>query len=56
MKWKIRFCKKDRIYTLEETCTKCGGRTAIPHPTRFSPIDKYVRYRIENKLGKKIDC
>ena len=56
MRWKIRKCPKDCIYTLKETCPVCGSPTIIPHPVRFSPIDKYVKYRIELKKGIKLNC
>ena len=32
-------------YTLSEKCPHCGGRTVTPHPARYSPDDKYARYR-----------
>jgi H/ACA ribonucleoprotein complex subunit 3 len=27
-------------------CPYCGGKVHIPHPPKFSPDDKYVRYRM----------
>ncbi|HKW05117.1 MAG TPA: nucleolar RNA-binding Nop10p family protein [Nitrososphaerales archaeon] len=31
-------------------CHRCGSaNTANPHPPRFSPDDKYLRYRIREK-------
>ncbi|BBG23566.1 RNA-protein complex protein Nop10 [Sulfuracidifex tepidarius] len=56
MKWKLRKCPVDEIYTMKEICPKCGGSTFVPHPPRFSPVDKYVKYRLESKLGRKLDC
>ncbi len=26
-------------------CPYCGGALRVPHPPRFSPDDKYVKYR-----------
>ena len=26
-------------------CPKCGGETLSPHPSKFSPNDKYARFR-----------
>lgn len=56
MKWKLRKCPIDGTYTFSEKCPKCGNPTVIPHPPRFSPVDKYVKYRIELKKGIKLDC
>jgi len=56
MKWKIRKCPKDFTYTLKDKCPICGSPTIVPHPPRFSPIDKYVKYRIELKKGIKLNC
>ena len=32
-------------YTLKDDCPSCGNRTATVHPARYSPDDKYARYR-----------
>jgi len=56
MKWKLRKCPIDGIYTLKDTCPLCGSKTIVPHPPRFSPEDKFVKYRIEIKKGRKINC
>ncbi|RLJ03143.1 MAG: RNA-protein complex protein Nop10 [Candidatus Aenigmatarchaeota archaeon] len=45
----LRKCKKCNIYTLKETCPKCGSRTFDPKPPKFSPQDRYGRYRREMK-------
>lgn len=45
MSARIRRCPVDNIYTLSLTCPACGTATAIAHPARFSPEDKYGRYR-----------
>ncbi|RLE72636.1 MAG: RNA-protein complex protein Nop10 [Thermoprotei archaeon] len=37
-------------YTLrQDKCPRCGGSVGIAHPPRFSPIDKYGKYRREMK-------
>jgi H/ACA ribonucleoprotein complex subunit 3 len=41
----IRRCTADNTYTLSSTCPVCGGSTAVAHPARFSPEDKYGSYR-----------
>ncbi|AGE71208.1 RNA-protein complex protein Nop10 [Sulfolobus acidocaldarius] len=56
MKSKIRRCNKDYTYTMSERCPTCGEKTFIPIPPRFSPVDKYVKYRIELKKGVKLSC
>jgi len=41
---KCRVCGE---YTLKkEKCPYCGGPLRNPHPARFSPEDKYSRYRL----------
>ncbi len=47
---KMRYCKKCRIYTLEEKCKRCGEATVSPHPPKFSPEDPYGEYRRRLKL------
>ncbi|MDH7597013.1 MAG: RNA-protein complex protein Nop10 [Methanothrix sp.] len=42
---KILRCERCRIYTLKETCPRCGSRTSGTKPARFSPEDRYGRYR-----------
>jgi H/ACA ribonucleoprotein complex subunit 3 len=32
-------------YTLETECPSCGGTTVTVHPARYSPDDRYARYR-----------
>jgi H/ACA ribonucleoprotein complex subunit 3 len=45
MKVKMRKCGECGMYTLKETCPKCGKRTFMPIPPRFSPEDPYGKYR-----------
>lgn len=35
------------VYTMKNVCPRCGAPTptAIAHPARFSPDDRYARYR-----------
>jgi len=30
---------------MEPTCGKCGGATVMAAPAKYSPDDKYARYR-----------
>ena len=42
----LRKCVKCGKYTLKkEKCPYCGGNVKIPHPAKFSPDDKYVKYK-----------
>ncbi|TAL47536.1 RNA-protein complex protein Nop10 [archaeon] len=42
---RIRKCPKCNIYTFKDTCIKCKGPTSSPEPPKFSPQDKYGKYR-----------
>jgi len=46
MVWLLRKCENCGRYTLKtEVCPYCGGKPRIPHPAKFSPDDKYAKYR-----------
>ena len=30
---------------MSQTCRKCGNPSTTPHPPRFSPEDRYGKYR-----------
>lgn len=52
MRWLLRVCENCGRYTLaRDRCPACGGPLRVPHPPRFSPIDRYVRYRIMAKAS-----
>jgi len=43
-------CKVCGRYTLrKDRCPYCGGEVIPPYPPKFSPIDKYIEYRIKMK-------
>ncbi|MFH1834848.1 MAG: RNA-protein complex protein Nop10 [Methanobacteriota archaeon] len=42
---KLRKCNDCGGYTLSEVCFKCGGKTRSPKPPKYSPQDKYGKYR-----------
>jgi H/ACA ribonucleoprotein complex subunit 3 len=47
----LRRCTNCGAYTLsKERCPRCNGPVKVPHPPKFSPEDKYQRYRILQKL------
>ncbi|HZX12259.1 MAG TPA: nucleolar RNA-binding Nop10p family protein [Candidatus Nanoarchaeia archaeon] len=43
---KCSFCE---VYTLLKNCKSCGAETVIPKPARWSPVDRYSRYRLVYK-------
>lgn len=46
MVWLLRKCMQCGMYTLDlEECPYCGGEVRVPHPAKFSPQDKYAKYR-----------
>ena len=45
MRVRMRKCAKCGIYTLKDVCPKCGEKTFMPIPPKFSPEDPYGRYR-----------
>jgi len=46
MVWLLRKCGQCSKYTLSvEKCPYCGGMVRVPHPAKFSPQDKYAKYR-----------
>ncbi len=46
---KMRKCRKCDTYTFEETCKNCGQKSSNPNPPKFSPEDKYGKYRRMSK-------
>ncbi len=54
MVWQLRKCVKCNTYTLhKDTCPVCGGPVKIPHPAKFSPDDKYLKYRMALKRSQE---
>ncbi|MHC1567279.1 MAG: RNA-protein complex protein Nop10 [Candidatus Syntropharchaeia archaeon] len=45
MKSKFFKCEVCKEYTLKEICPLCGKKTKNPLPPKFSPEDRYGRYR-----------
>lgn len=41
----LRICRSCHRYTLSETCPVDQGDTRTPHPARFSPQDRWGKYR-----------
>jgi H/ACA ribonucleoprotein complex subunit 3 len=54
LKGLIRKCTACGEYTLKmDKCPRCGGALRNPHPAKFSPDDKYSRYRLALKVGSE---
>jgi len=54
MVWLMRKCVKCEKYTLNQAkCPYCGGRVRVPHPAKFSPEDRYAKYRSAMKAETK---
>jgi H/ACA ribonucleoprotein complex subunit 3 len=49
MHFQLRKCTKCKLYTLKDSCEICSEPTRSVHPAKFSPDDKYLRYRIAEK-------
>ena len=41
-------CNKCSKYTMEKNC-ECGGECFSTRPAKYSPIDKYSKYRLMYK-------
>lgn len=48
---RIYYCDKCNQYTLENEC-KCGGEASDVRPPKYSPEDKYKKYRQLEKKEK----
>ncbi|MDI1496032.1 MAG: ribosome biogenesis protein [Cenarchaeum symbiont of Oopsacas minuta] len=46
MKFQLFKCEKCVAYTFKTICSQCGGDTKLSHPAKYSPDDKYARYRL----------
>ncbi|HKX81703.1 MAG TPA: RNA-protein complex protein Nop10 [Nitrososphaera sp.] len=53
MKHLIRKCAADNLYTLKLECPRCGKPTVDAHPPKYSPDDKYARYRISDRYSEE---
>ena len=55
MKHLVRKCIVCGKYTLKQECPVCGKPTHDPHPPKYSPDDKYVRYRVTERYESDKD-
>ncbi len=58
MKLKTRKCKSCGEYTLQDVCPHCGGDVGVIYPAKYSPEDKYGKYRrmLKKQMLKKQDA
>jgi len=47
---KLRYCQSCDQYTLNESCSE-HGNTISAYPPKFSPQDKYAKYRAKELIG-----
>lgn len=52
MRFQLRRCSACRTYTLRKACPDCGADASLAHPARFSPDDRYARYRLASRYEK----
>lgn len=52
MRFLLRRCPEDFHYTLKEKCPQCNGETVSAHPAKFSPDDKYMKYRLAERYNQ----
>ncbi|MBR9680026.1 MAG: RNA-protein complex protein Nop10 [Candidatus Altiarchaeota archaeon] len=45
----LRKCKACEKYSLADKCQYCGKETRKPAPPKFSPDDRYWKYRMKTK-------
>ena len=51
MRFQLRRCPECNHYTLKENCPDCNSKTVSAHPAKFSPDDKYMRYRLAERYS-----
>ena len=49
MHFQLRKCANCNRFTLKDECPNCKTKTVTAHPAKFSPDDKYARYRLEER-------
>ncbi len=51
MRFQLRKCVKCKKYTFKTKCVECKYDTVSVHPAKFSPDDKYIRYRLAERYN-----
>lgn len=49
MKFVLKRCGSCGRYTLAPLCPSCGAESASAHPAKFSPDDRYAKYRLADR-------
>jgi H/ACA ribonucleoprotein complex subunit 3 len=52
---KLKRCRECGSYTLADICVACDVKAGSPHPPRFSPQDKFGKYRRMLKRASRDD-
>ncbi len=52
MRFLLRRCTPCGRYTLKAECVACGADTESAHPAKYSPDDKYARYRLASRYNE----
>lgn len=53
MRSEMRKCSSCGIYTLKDKCPKCDLPTVMPIPARYSPSDRFGKYRRAMRLTER---
>lgn len=53
---KIRHCPDCKQYTMLHECPRCKRATIIAKPLKYSPEDKYGKYRRQAKQAQDDDA
>ena len=53
MRTSLRKCSSCSLYTLKEKCPKCDLPTIMPIPARYSPEDRFGKYRRAAKVSEQ---
>ncbi len=49
MRYQLRRCARCKTYTMKASCPRCREDTTSVHPAKFSPDDRYMRYRLAER-------
>ena len=47
----IKKCPVCKSYTMKDKCERCGVKTHVAHPVKYSPDDKYRFYKA--RIGRE---
>ncbi|MEM0155549.1 MAG: RNA-protein complex protein Nop10 [Thermoplasmataceae archaeon] len=49
----IRKCTENGHYTMKETCPICGSHTEFAIPPKYSPSDRFQKYRLKLREAER---